>query len=458
MNKKILCFVAVLVSAVTFGQEITGQWNGILKVPGMQLSIVFHINKTDNGFIATMDSPDQKANGIPVTTTTFVDSVLKLEIKNLDVVYEGTLNKDNTIIGNFTQRGHAIPLNMSREIVEKEVLVRPQEPKAPFPYYTEEVSFENKKDKVTLAGTLSLPQKEGSFPVVILITGSGRQNRDEEVMGHKPFLVLADYLTKKGIGVLRFDDRGAGKSTGDFSKATTPDFVKDVQAGVDYLLTRKEVDKNKIGLIGHSEGGVINAIVAGNSKEIDYIVSLAGPGIRSDKLLLLQKELLERQMGISEPEIQKSKEIYKGAYDIILNSPVYNDDLKVKVNSYFKSKFGDAISDNDIIAMTNQMANPWLHYFAKFDPAPVFKKVKCPVLALNGSKDLQVPAAVNLDAIKKAVTSGGNKNVTTKILPDLNHFFQECKTGLPSEYSSIEQTLSPIALEEISKWILLQVK
>ena len=452
--------MAVLTSFIMTGQEITGQWNGVLKVPGGQLRVVFNITKTENGYSSTMDSPDQGAKGIPVTTTSFESSILKLEMPKATIGYEGTLNKDNVIVGKFSQGGQSFAMDMSRGIIEKKAVIRPQEPQKPYSYYTEDVTFENKKDKVVLAGTLSLPQQEGHFPAVILITGSGAQNRDEEVevLGHKPFLVLADYLTKKGIAVLRFDDRGVAKSTGDFKTATTMDFAHDVQAGVDYLKNRKEIDKSKIGLMGHSEGGVIAPIVAGNSKDIDFIVLLAGTGIRGDKLMLLQKEKIERQMGVSENEIQKGQEIFKGAYEIVLASSATDNNLKTKINSYFKLQFGDKMNEEQINAITNQITSPWMVTFLKFDPVSALEKVKCPVLAINGDKDLQVPADVNLGAINKAVANGGNRKVTTKVLPNLNHLFQECKTGLPTEYGIIEQTFSPIALEEISKWILVQVK
>jgi alpha/beta superfamily hydrolase len=458
MKKTVFFLIAILASFTMIGQEIIGQWNGVLKVPGAQLRVVFNISKSENGFSSTMDSPDQGARGIPVTTTSFENSILKLQIPAASISYEGTLNKENMIVGNFTQGGQSIAMNMSRGIIEKKVVLRPQEPQAPYSYYTEEVTFENKTDKNILAGTLSLPQKEGHFPAVILITGSGPQNRDEELMGHKPFLVLADYLTKKGIAVLRFDDRGVAKSTGDFKTATTMDFAKDVQAGVDYLRSRKEIDKSKIGLIGHSEGGVIAPIVAGNSKDIDFIVLLAGTGIRGDKLMLLQKEKIERQMGVPESEIQKGQEIFKGAYDLVVVSSENNTNLNTKINSYFKLQFGDKMSEAQISGLTSQIASPWMVNFLKFDPSTALEKVKCPVLAINGEKDLQVPADVNINAIKNALAKGGNKKATAKIIPNLNHLFQECKTGSPDEYATIEQTFSPIALEEISKWILAQVK
>jgi pimeloyl-ACP methyl ester carboxylesterase len=439
-------------------QEITGQWNGVLKAPGVQLRIVFHVNKTETGYTSTMDSPDQGAKGIPVTKTSFENAALKLEIGAIRGSYEGILNNDNIIVGKLTQNGQSIDINLSKEIIEKQIFARPQEPKKPYPYYTEDVKFENKEANVTLAGTLSLPKKEGNFPAVILITGSSPQNRDEEGLGHKPFLVLSDYLTRKGIAVLRFDDRGVAESTGDFAKATTFDFAKDVQAGIDYLKTRKEINKNKIGLIGHSEGGLIANIVAGNSKDVDFIVLLASPGLPGDKLLLLQKELVERQSGMPEAEIQKEQKIFRGAYDIILASPEFDDTFKSNINTYFKSKYEGPENEGKVKYCAALINNIWFYNFIKINPVSILEKVKCPVLALNGSKDLQVPAQVNLEAIKNNLTKTGNKKVTTKILPDMNHLFQECTAGSPDEYQKIEQTFSPIALDEISNWVLVQTK
>lgn len=457
MKKIALILTLVLTSSLSFGNEIIGNWYGLLKAPGIQYNVVIHITKTENGYISTMDSPDQKALGIPVAKTSFENNVLKLDIVTGNVSYEGILNNENNIVGKFTQSGQSLELNFSREIVKKQVVTRVQEPQKPFPYYTEDVKFENKTDKVTLAGTLSLPKKEGNFPAVILISGSGAQNRDEEFGGHKPFLVLSDYLTKNGIAVLRFDDRGFGESTGNFGNAITTDFVKDVQAGVDYLKTRKEINKKKIGLIGHSEGGLIAPIVAGNNKEIDFIVLLAGPGLRGDKLLLLQSELLTRQNGVAESEIQKNLEILKGAYDIVLASSVNDDDFKNKLTTYFNSKY-DATEKNKEKEAIATITSNWFYNFLKIDPAVFLEKVKCPVLAINGSKDLQVPADANLEIIKNTLTKAGNKNLTIKKIPNLNHLFQECQTGSQNEYFTIEQTFSPIALEEISNWIVVQTK
>lgn len=465
--KKIITFIAVFCSITTlFSQDITGTWNGILKVQGMQLGLVFHINKTEKGFSSTMDSPDQKAFGIPVTTTNFENSKLTIAIANARIEYEGVLGADGNINGTFKQSGQSFPMNLSKGKVEKEIIKRPQEPKKPYYYYTEDVVFENKVANINLAGTLSLPTKEGVFPAVILITGSGAQNRDEELLGHKPFLVIADYLTKNGIAVLRFDDRGTAMSKGDFKTATTLDFSKDVEAALQYLQTRKEIDHKKIGLIGHSEGGIIAPMVAAKSKNVSFIILLAGTGIPGDELLLLQQELIGRASGISEEDLKKSKIINTEVFELVkkeTNLDQLKKDITAlitkSINSDPDNKIPDGISESDFIDIqVNQLLSPWMQFFIKYNPAPALEKVGCPVLALNGDKDMQVPSKVNLEAINKALTKGGNKKVTTKELPNLNHLFQECKTGSPQEYSEIEQTFSPSALSEILNWIQIQTK
>lgn len=466
MRKTALIIVATLISLSIYAQDISGKWNGILKVQGIQLRLVFNISQTEKGYSSTMDSPDQGAKGIPVSLTNYENQTLKLEVSKAGIQYEGILNKENVFVGTFKQAGQSFPLNLTKEKVEAEKLIRPQEPTKPYPYYSEDVRFENTRDKILLAGTLTLPEKEGNFPAVILISGSGPQNRDEELLGHKPFLVLSDHLTKNGIAVLRYDDRGTAESTGDFETATSLDFARDVEFAIKYLQTRKEINKNKIGLIGHSEGGIIAPMVAAKSKDINFIVLLAGTGIRGDQLLLLQQELVGKASGISETDLQKAKVINEGAFDIILKSD-NTDSLETELTNYLKQAIKDmpesikpaGMSEEDYIELqVTQLISPWMYHFIKYDPAPILEKVNCPVLAINGEKDLQVPPAVNLDAIKKAIEKGGNKNVTTKELSNLNHLFQECETGSPAEYATIEQTLSPIALAEILNWILTQVK
>lgn len=299
MKKLQILFLLILFGASLHSQEITGQWNGLLKVQNTELNLVFHIEKTTNGYQSTMDSPDQGAHGIPVETTSYSEGLLKIKLPNLMIEYVGRL-ENNQIVGDFKQGGTSFPLNLSREMPKKEIVLRPQEPKAPFPYSSEEILFENPKAQIQLAGTLTLPQQEGKCPAVVLITGSGAQNRDEELFGHKPFLVLADHLTRNGIAVLRYDDRCTAQSEGDFNSATSVDLADDADAAINYLRSRNEIDKKQIGLIGHSEGGLIAPMLAAKSKDIAFIVLLAGPGMKGADLILLQQALLAKAAGIDE--------------------------------------------------------------------------------------------------------------------------------------------------------------
>lgn len=454
-----------LSSFIGRAQDITGQWNGVLKFQGTQLRLVFNISKSEKGYSSTMDSPDQGAKGIPVTATTFENSKLKIEIANAGITYSGEL-KENEVQGTFKQGGMEFPLNLSRKAIEKEALKRPQEPVKPYPYVTEDVVFQNPQASISLAGTLSLPEKGSNFPVAVLISGSGPQNRDEELLGHKPFLIIADYLTRHGIAVLRFDDRGVGQSKGEFKTATSADFATDVESAVAYLKTRKEIDPKKIGLIGHSEGGIIAPMVASRSKDVNFIVLLAGTGIRGDKLLLMQQELIARANGVSEAEIKKSLESGSIAFDMVLKSkdiPSLTTDLTRYIKDVLsKDKTAELpkgmTEEQFISSQINQLTSPWMVYFIKYDPAITLEKVKCSVLAVNGEKDLQVPPKENLTAIENALKKGKNKNVTIKVFPNLNHLFQEAKTGSPSEYAAIEQTFAPVALEEVTQWILSKTK
>lgn len=463
MKKIILSLFTLLMLSKIQAQDIAGQWNGVLEVQGTQLRLVFNISKTDKGIKATLDSPDQGAKGIPVTSASFEEATLKLAVANAGINYEGKLDKDTIVRGVFKQGGLSLPLNLSKAPVEKAKIVRPQEPTKPYAYYSEDVVFDNPNAKITLAGTLTLPKKEGNYPVVVLISGSGPQNRDEELLGHKPFLIIADYLTKNGIGVLRFDDRGTAESKGDFKTATSQDFATDVEAAVNYLKTRKEV--NKIGLIGHSEGGIIAPMVAVKSKDVRFIVLLAGTGIPGDELLLLQTGLIEKAMGKSDADIQKGQIVSKGVFDLVKKTHD-TEALKKGITAYLQEKIKEnpdakpkGMTDETFIQLqVATISSPWMQFFLRYNPFTVLKDVKCPVLALNGEKDLQVPSKINLEAIKKGLEKGKNKNITTKELPNLNHLFQECKTGSPEEYAKIEQTFSPTALNEISSWILKLVK
>lgn len=453
--------IACLVSLTSQGQDITGDWNGVLNVQGIQLRLVFHISRTEGVYSATVDSPDQNVTGIPVTAVSYEQSVLKLSVAAIGMEYEGALGADGNIKGTFKQAGQAFPLDLGRAAVEKEAPVRPQEPAKPYPYSEEEVVFENRQAGVRLAGTLTVPPGGGSFPAVALISGSGAQNRDEELMGHKPFLVIADYLTRNGIAVLRFDDRGTGASSGDFQSATSADLSYDAEAAVQYLLTRKEINSKQIGLIGHSEGGSIAPMIAARSADVAFLVLLAGTGIPGNELLLLQDEALNRAAGASEEVLQDLRAFERNIFGFILLSPSQEiqqtalaERIRELIAEYPGAKAEGEDSETFAGSLARQLANPWMQYFLRYDPAVELEKVKCPVLSLNGEKDLQVPAKANQEAIGAALSKGGNRAVTIREFPGLNHLFQECETGSPAEYGKIEQTISPVVPEEIRNWIL----
>lgn len=338
-----------------------------------------------------------------------------------------------------------------------------QDTSAHYPYHSEDIIFENSKAGITLAGTLTIPATSGEFSAVVLISGNGEHDRNGEFSGHKPFLTLADYLTKNGIAVLRFDKRGVGSSTGNFKTATTFDFSDDVSSAVEYLLKRKEINKKKIGLIGHSEGGLIAPIVAGKSKDIAFIVLLAAPGIPGDQLLLQQQTMIAKAKGVDESNIQKAKELNQKAFEIV--KKYTNAELRTQMTNYITKiskgdpdKPGNMTEEEYINLQVNKILSPWMVNFLRYDPSIVLKKIKRPVLILNGTKDLQVSPIENAEAIKKGLVNSGNKKVTAIQLPNLNHLFQECETGLPNEYNKIEQSFSPIALKEILQWLKKQVE
>ncbi len=457
-TKIVVLFLAIILTGTfSHAQDITGQWNGVLSFQGMNLRMVFHIQKAEDGYKSTTDSPDQGAIGLPVTNTTFDGS--KVTLASANWIYEGDFKTDS-IVGTLKQGGMSFPITLKRTSVEVKPVARPQEPKPPYPYRLEDVTFENKTAGITLAGTLTMPATVNNFTAVILISGSGSQDRNEEIMGHKPFLVIADYLTRHGISVLRYDDRGFAQSTGDARLATTADFATDAESAIAYLKTRKEINPKKIGLMGHSEGGIIAPMIAARSKDVGFIVMLAGTGLRGDAILLLQNELISKASGMPEDKIERGNQLNSKIYNKIINtteniSQQEMIDLMTTLKPELAEFTPDGMTTDDLIKINAaQITIPWMQYFLRYDPSPALEKVKCPVLAVNGDKDLQVPAKENLSAISMALKKGGNKKVTIKEYPGLNHLFQECTTGSPSEYASIEQTFSPDVLKDLADWIL----
>lgn len=464
--KKISLLVVLFYSIASFSQDITGEWYGKISVMGSELRLSFTISKNENVYSGTMSVPQQNANGIPLSSVTFQDNLLKITFDAAGFSYAGKLNAETVFEGTFSQNGQNFPLNLSREKMEETKLNRPQEPKGKFDYGIEEVTFENKKDKITLAGTLTYPQNNKPYPVVVLISGSGPQDRNSEIFGHKSFWVIADYLTKNGIGVLRFDDRGVAKSQGDRSLATSYDFATDVEAAVAFLKTKSGVDSKKIGLIGHSEGGMIAPIVASKDKTIDFIILLAGPGIPCMELLLDQAYQIGKVAGMTEEQLSETRKINQSIYTIV-KSDADDETVKKELTTILEKITNEnsqleQLSESDkkqmIAQQIEQLSSPWYRSFMKFNPSIYLEKVKCPVLALNGEKDLQVPSNANTEGIKNSLSKGGNKKVTLKVYPNLNHLFQECETGAVEEYGTIEQTFSPTVLTDIKDWILLQTK
>ena len=458
--KVLILIFAIFSSFSSFSQEILGDWYGKLSISGMQLRIVLHVTKLDTVYTSTLDSPDQNAYGMQTNSTVLIGNELTIISETLGANYKAVVT-NGELNGVFTQGGMEYDLVLTKKELPKEALKRPQEPKPKFNYQVQEVEFKNEVDNITLSGTLTLPKGKGPFAVAVMISGSGPQDRNEEILGHKPFLVIADHMAQNNIALLRFDDRGVGKSGGKFAGATSLDFVKDVEAAVAFLKTQKKIDQKKIGLIGHSEGGLIAPMVAANEENtIAFAVLMAGPGILGSEIIVLQQELISRANGSSEEEIAKDKRWTEKLFQFMepnLSSKNFDSDMKQfidSLNTAEKIEIPNGMTQqqlNDL--MFDAFCDPWMKCFLFLDPTIALAKVKCPVLAINGSLDLQVPPTENLSAIKKHVESNGNSNVTIKEFPRLNHLFQECTTGSPNEYGSIEQTISPEVLKTMSDWI-----
>lgn len=438
--------------------SIDGSWLGALDAGGVKLRLVMKFSRTPDGQLkGAVDSIDQGVNNINVSMVTFHDGLLHVEMASLSAAYDGKMSQDGeSISGTFVQGGATLPLDLKRtESGTEPKLNRPQTPKKPYPYEEVEVTYQNVPDKITLAATLTIPRGSGPFPAVVLITGSGSQDRDETILLHKPFLVLADYLTRRGIAVLRADDRGIGGTTKGTENDTTENFVGDALAGVEFLKSRKEISPKLIGLIGHSEGGMIAPMAAVRSADVAFIVLMAGPGIRGDKLLAMQSGLVsaaECRTAANEEAaaaerlfamIASEKDPAVAKQKVVAEEAKRADQARRRLDAELK------VAD----ARITQLISPWFQFFLRYDPRPTITKVRVPVLALNGSNDVQVPPQKDLEAIEQALKAGGNHDYKIVLLPKLNHLFQTSETGGPSEYSRIEETIAPAALQAIGDWI-----
>lgn len=460
-----LFILILLIAQIFYAQDITGTWYGTLDIRGQKLPLVIYISEKDKVYSSTFDSPLQGAKNIPIEITTFVGAKLLLSAKKVGFVFEGKLNSGK-IEGNFSQNGMNLLMVLSRT-KESTVLNRPQEPKPPFKYKNEEVTLKNEIEGNKLAGTLTVPTSfDQSKPILVMITGSGSQNRDEELFEHKPFLVIADDLAKKGIATLRLDDRGIGGSDKGKEGATSADFATDINSAVNYLI--KKGYKN-IGLIGHSEGGMIAPIVANSNKNVKFLVLLAAPGIPIDEVLYKQTYDIGKSSGSSEEDLINNEKLARKIFKFIQKYKGSNlktdlkrliiEDITILAAVQQNSEGMTPEEENaEIEKLAENQAklvdNPWYMYFIKFKPDDYLSKIKVPVLALNGSLDLQVSAKENLAGIRKSLTEAENKKFEILEFPGMNHLFQTAKSGAISEYGEIEETISPKVLEKISSWIL----
>lgn len=465
MKKLFNLFALLLLNFVGNTQSaFLGTWEGKMNA-GVELRMIFHISQdASNNYLVTIDCPEQGLKDVKANSVMLNTDSIRLEISQFGASYSGKKSSDSLITGTLVQ-GMSFPLNI-KKITKVVVKNRPQTPVAPFPYKSEDIIYTNKDKSITYGATITIPSGKGPFPAALLLTGSGQQNRDEEILGHKPFAVIADHLTKNGFIVLRVDDRGVGQTTGKRFISTTRDFANDAIVGLNYLKNRNEVNKNMVGLIGHSEGGMIAQILAAERKDISFVVMLSGPGEKTMKVMNDQNEAMLLKSGMPKEFITSYMALYKN----ILNTVITSDSLSMKgnvknvVNTWVEQTQPNAVvattgirdensKTNFIDQFVSQVGHPWFKYFLSYDPAPYIRKMSAKVLALNGSKDIQVISKTNLQGIEAALKKSKSKSYEVKELEGLNHLFQDCKTCTVQEYDLIEQTISPKLLDTMTEWL-----
>ena len=444
------------------GEGLAANWQGRIDAGPVKLRVILKIEEKDGALSGTFISVDQGNAEIPLTEIKLNGRAMSFQAPRVNGSYKGTMSADGSQVeGTWSQAGQSMPLNVVRLAGEPETAARPQEPGNDVSYRSRDVTFPGGGD-VQLAGTLTLPQGEGPFPAVALLSGSGPQDRDEALMGHRPFLVLADHLTNRGIAVLRFDDRGVGDSTGNFGEARVRDFTDDAAAAAAYLATVPEVDGNKLGLIGHSEGGITGPAAAARDDTVKFLVLLAGPGVPMSDLLVQQLHDLLRSMSVPPDVIAAQVEATKKAYALLpsIDGPDDPDvarlrELLAESNESLPAELremsgGPAAVDKAVQTLTT----PWFLELSQTDPRVVLRRVSVPVLAVNGGTDVQVAADENLAAIEAALREGGNDAVTVRKFEGLNHLFQHSESGSVAEYATIDETFAPEVLTFVSDWIL----
>jgi len=437
-----------------------GVWRASLQRDRVALRLVLNVSTGNSGTRATLDSPDLPAYGMAVEGLIHTAGTVRFNVPVANVTFEGKLDpRLQSLSGRWLRSGQSpATITFKRDAAEVTGYKRSQWPVKPERYTAHEVAIENPQARgVVLAGTLTLPEGKGPFPAAVLISGSGPQDRDETIFGHRPFAVLADYLSRHGIAVLRYDDRGFGKSTGDFELATSADFATDANAAVDFLRGRPEIDRSAVGLIGHSEGGMIGPIAAATNVDVAFLVLLAGPGTNTDQLLLSQWRVNGQSQGMSAESLDKGEAVIRSVVGSVRASSDAADagrrlDKLLAAQSLQAMGMGEA----QRASFAKQWTSPWMRYFINYKPAEFLSRVHVPVLALGGSVDHQVPSAENLQAIGAALAE--NADVTVEELPGINHMFQTAKTGAVGEYADIAETFAPVAMELIANWIQKRFK
>ncbi|AII51516.1 hypothetical protein N008_05905 [Hymenobacter sp. APR13] len=435
-------------------RPLAGDWHGTLATPANPPQLIVHIAEQSAGpLAAALDVPSQKVTGLAFSSAEMRQDSLILLSDFLGVRYAARLSADGKqLTGRWKQNGEQWPLVLQRGLPAPPTPpVRPQDPVSPLPYREQQVRFKNPDGGHELAGTLTLPAGKGPFPAVVLISGSGPQDRDESLAGHHPFRVLADYLTRRGFAVLRYDDRGVGQSGGTFATATTADFLADAQSALAFLRTQTGVQPKRVGLIGHSEGGTIALLAGAAPNPPAFIVSLAGMGVSGRELLLRQQADVLRASGLDTASAGRMRRTQQALLTVIQTTPDNPPAIARMVPLLKQASPG--VPESTLTTMAAQMTSPWYRYFLGLNPAPALAKVKAPVLALNGTKDVQVAPGPNLEAIRSGLQAAGNRDVTIQQLDGLNHLFQTATTGLPSEYGQISETFSPSALQIIGNWL-----
>jgi pimeloyl-ACP methyl ester carboxylesterase len=442
-----------------------GDWLGTMTYGGKSLRAIFHISKEGDSLKVKMDSPDQNVKGIAATGAESANKHVKISFGA--AFFDGEQINDSTINGSWHQGGVEIPLVLHKvEMIEAPE--KPQTPVPPFPYASEDLTFNDSSTRLTYGATITYPSDNEKHPAILLITGSGQQDRNEEILDHKPFFVIADYLTRMGLVVLRVDDRGIGQTTGrlSLSSATTKDFANDANAALEYLKTRKEVDPRRIGLLGHSEGGMIATMLAAQRKDVNFIISMAGPGIPIKQLMLDQNNAIMKQQGFSDAIRMNYLKLYSTMVDSVLAHKKLTDATEAVEKAVRNWK---SVTPDSIVVAATQITDeatlkeyskdfamqmiPWYRYFFSYNPQPDIRALQCKVLALNGEKDIQVVAEPNLKGWSASLAKSKARAKTVEMLPGLNHLFQECKTCGTDEYGTLEQTISPAALKRISDWL-----